>query len=110
FFVTKTTRRGSFFASELSPVSILFFSIFVLGLDGQTAVFLHAPEMNSDQYKGGKRKNHDVKHVKAQQSGFSHDVAAEKQEAHFVPDERHGENKFVPTVTAQNGSWFQGKQ
>src|SRR5438046_8898076 len=48
--------------------------------------------MNSDQYKGGKRKNHDVKHVKAQQSVFSHDVAAEKQEAHFVPDERHGGN------------------
>src|SRR5690242_966407 len=78
FFVTKTTRRGSFFASELNPVSILFFSIFVLGLDGQAAVLLHAPEMNADEHDCGQRKNHDMKHVEAQQRVLSNDVAAEQ--------------------------------
>src|SRR6516164_7193159 len=67
FLVTKTTRRGSFFASELSPVPILFSSIFVLGLDGQAAVFLDAPEMNPNQHECHQRKNHNVKHIKAQQ-------------------------------------------
>src|SRR5215469_2784237 len=92
FLVTKTTRRGSFFASELNAVSILFVSIFVPGLDRQTAVFLHAPEMNSDQYECGKGKNHDVQDIKAQQRVFTHNAAPEKQKAHFVTDERHGGN------------------
>src|SRR5215472_7992863 len=92
FLVTKTTRRGSFFASELTPVSILFFSIVVLGFDGETPVLLHAPEMNADQYEGNERENHDVKHIEAQQSVFSNDIAAEKQETYLVSDERHGGN------------------
>src|SRR5690242_4065383 len=83
FLVTKTTRRGSFFASELNPVSILFFSIFVLGLDGQAAVFLHPPEMNADQHECRERKNHDVKHVEAQQRVFPDDVSTKKEETHF---------------------------
>src|SRR5215472_5402120 len=92
FFVTKTTRRRSFFASELNPVSILFFSIFVLGLDGQAAIFLHTPEMNSDQHERDQRKNDHVKHVEAEQRVFADDVAAEEQEAHLVADEGHGGN------------------
>src|ERR1700681_3347283 len=74
FFVTKTMRRGSFFASELKPVSILFFSIVVLGLYGQTTVLLHAPEMNSDEQERDEREDHDVKHVETQQRVFADDV------------------------------------
>src|SRR5712692_5915912 len=92
FFVTKTTRRGSFLASELKPVSILFFSIAVLGLHGQTTVFLHAPEVNSDEQERNERENHHVKHVKTQQCVFPDDVTAQHQETNFTSDHRHGEN------------------
>src|SRR5215470_16864905 len=75
FLVTKTTRRGSFFASELNPVSILFFSIFVLGLYGQAAIFLHAPEMDADEKECNQRKNYDMEHVESQQSVFSNNIS-----------------------------------
>src|SRR5215470_6911728 len=78
FLVTKTMRRGSFFASELNPVSILFLSIFVLGLDGQAAVFLHAPEMNAYQYECHQGENDYVKHIKAQKRIFSNDVSTQE--------------------------------
>src|SRR5260370_27099811 len=92
FFVTKTTRRGSFFASELIPVSILFFSIVVLGPYGEPTVLLHTPEMNSDEQKRDEGENHDVKHVETQQRVFSHDVPTKQQEAYFVANEWHRGN------------------
>src|SRR6202030_1846701 len=85
-------RRGSFFASELNLVSILFFSIFVLGLDGQTAVLLHTPEMNSDKQERDERENHDMKHIKPEQSVFSDDVSAEENKTHFVANQGHRGN------------------
>src|SRR5712692_6928962 len=92
FFVTKTTRRGSFFASELKPVSILFFSIVVLGLYCQTTVLLDPPEMNSDEHERDERENHDVKHVETQQCVFSDDVPAQQQEANLISDHGHRGN------------------
>src|ERR1700730_3790565 len=85
-------RRGSFFASELNPVSILFFSIFALGLDGQTTVLLHTPEMNSDKQERNERENHDMKHIKPEQSVFSDDVSAEENKTHFVANQGHRGN------------------
>src|SRR5260370_12534659 len=92
FFVTKTTRRGSFFASELIPVSILFFSIVVLGLYGQTTVLLNTPEMNSDEQERDERENHDVKHVETKQPVFSYHVSTKPPKANFVANEWHRRN------------------
>src|ERR1700674_77259 len=92
FLVTKTIRRGSFFASELTPVSILFFSIFVPVLYGQPTIFLHAPEMNSDEQERDKRENHDVKHVEAHKRVFANDVAAQNEKPDFAADHGHGGN------------------
>src|SRR5713101_7760606 len=97
-------RRGSFFASELKPVSILFFSIVVLGFHGQTTVFLHAPEVNSDEQERNERENHHVKHVKTQQCVFPDDVTAQHQETNFPSTTGMAKIMLVPTVTAQNAS------
>src|SRR5216684_4704354 len=92
FFVTKTMRRGSFFASELIPVSILFFSIFVPVLHSQAAVFLHAPEMNSNEQERYKRENHHVQHVETQERVFTDDVAAQHEKPDFAAHYGHGRN------------------
>src|SRR5215472_7107537 len=78
FLVTKTTRRGSFLASEPNPVSILFFSIFVSGLDGEAAILLHAPELNPDKDCRRQRKDDHMQHIKTQESVFADNVAPQK--------------------------------
>src|SRR5271165_6997353 len=103
-------RRGSFFESELKPVSILFFSIVVLGLYGQTAILLHTPEMNSDEQKRDERKNHNVKHVKTQQRVFPDDVPTKKQEPNFVADEGHGGNDVGADGHGPKGKLVPGQE
>src|SRR5215467_6218867 len=103
-------RRGSFFASELNPVSILFLSIFVLGLDGQAAVFLHAPEMNAYQYECHQGENDYVKHIK-RRSAFSPTMFPPRSKKRtLLPMKGMAEMMLVPTVTAQKASWSQGNK
>src|SRR5712691_10252395 len=84
FLVRKTMRCGSFFASELKPVSILFFSVMVRP-HGQAAVLLHAPEMDGDEKDGNQRKHNTVQHVKAQQGVFTDKISAEQGKTDLIP-------------------------
>src|SRR5208282_2937754 len=90
FRVMKTILRGSFFASELNPDSILVFSIIVFGPDRQAAILLHAPEMHADKKNSQQRENDYVKHIKAQQGVFTHDISTQGHEPHLAADDRHG--------------------
>src|SRR5215470_15969140 len=109
-FVTKTTRRGSFFASELKLVSIFLFSIGIFQLYRKAAVLLDTPEVDADQYERGERKNYHVQHVKTQERVFADDVSAEQEKLDLVSDDRHGRDDVLANRNGPKCQLVPGKQ
>src|ERR1700719_546304 len=103
-------RRGSFFASELIPVSILFFSIFVPVLHSQAAIFLHSPEVNSDEQERHKWENHHVQHVETQERVFTDDVAAKHQKPDVAAHHGHGGNNVGANGHGPEGELVPGQE
>ena len=108
--MTKTTRTGSFLASEPNPASYLgFFSVIFLS-HRQAAVFLHPPEMNGDQHNRDQRQDDAVKNVETQQGVLADHVAAERFEAHPFADDRHGRDDVGPHGDGPERQLVPGKQ
>src|SRR5579859_659711 len=94
--VMKTMRRGSFFASEAKPDSSLDFSIIFFRPHGQSAVFLHPPEVDSDEQERHQRKNDNMQHIEPEQGVFANDISAERDKANLVSHHGHGGNDVGP--------------
>src|SRR6516162_8988541 len=88
FGVRKTTRTGSFRASELATAlywtsSAMVFSYRRFGWS-QPAILLNAPEMNGNEQHRQQRKNHAVKNVEAQQRVLANQIPAQKKKSRFT--------------------------
>src|SRR6516162_1675585 len=92
--VRKTTRTGSFRASELAAAlywtsSAIVFSHRRFGRS-QTAILLYAPEMDGNEHHRQQRKNHAMENVEAQQRVLAHQVPAQKKKSRLTAEKRHG--------------------